>query len=121
MSPPIFPRHIANPTIPGPQKPSDVRTSGLVKPVPLGEEEEDPSEVNMKLVDGWSAWWTFSSSCGGLIKHSADVLLPSQSDTPTLEEGSLSSQIDELFALTPPGTTSCLANFKLGWPTNTSL
>jgi hypothetical protein len=72
------------------------------------EEAEDMATANMLLVCGWSQ--PFDVYRRYVFAHClcmcmTDILAPpakSQTDTPSLEGGSQSSEVDELFALTPP-------------------
>ncbi|KIJ53626.1 hypothetical protein M422DRAFT_241867 [Sphaerobolus stellatus SS14] len=96
ISPPIFPRGMARPKAPGLQSLSDIRLLGIVNAVALDKEDiEDASKLNMELVDGWK------------------VLPQTQSDGPTLDESSQSSEVDELFALTPPDTRLLPVHVKM--------
>ncbi|KAF8515763.1 hypothetical protein BU17DRAFT_93162 [Hysterangium stoloniferum] len=88
MSPPIFPSRKAPRTPLGPKKPSDIRALGITSDMTIEREPEDLATANMLLVDGWSVL--------------TPLVTTSQNDTPTLRGGSQSSEVDELFALTPP-------------------
>ena len=99
------------------RKPSDIYSLGFVSQVKVEEDAGDMSKEHMLLVDGWSQSLDFQ------IWHQLTLRLdvmtplpPSQdtSDTPSLEAGSQSSQLDELFALTPPQQRGLLTAEKMG-------
>ena len=55
MSPPIFPRQMSAPALPGLEKLSDIHSLGLITKVKEdAEEAEDLFEAHMLLIDGWS-------------------------------------------------------------------